>query len=154
MTTYNLLDAATMADADVAAITDLDSASNGSQRADFFARRFAAHKSNPDAFVSMTASDGDTLVGFASCHLLQGEFGTDQLTAVLDTLAVEPGSQGHGIGHGLLAELLSELRIRGAQELRTQAIWNQPALLDFFADTGFELAPRLILERSTRDVQF
>jgi len=154
MTTYSVIDAAQLDAAQLAAIVQLDGASNGRKREDFFVKRFAAQQRSPGDFVSMTASDGETLVGFASCQLLQGEFGIDRLTAVLDALAVEPGSQGRGIGHGLLAELMSKTRARGARELRTQAVWNQPALLDFFADTGFELAPNLILQRSTRDVKF
>ncbi len=154
MTQLNIIDAATLEADLLEQIVKLDSATNGSRREDFFTKRFEAQKNQPQAFISITAYQADTLVGFIGCHLLKGEFGSDELIAVLDAMAVEPTSQGHGVGHELLAALMTEVRKRGGRELRTQAVWNQPEMLDFFADTGFAMAPRLILERSTRDVRF
>ena len=94
------------------------------------------------------------MVGFVFCHLLQGEFGGDELIAVLDAMAVEPESQGHGVGHELMKQLINEIRQRGGKDLRTQVGWDQPGVIDFFSNIGFRMAPRLILERSTRDVRF
>jgi len=135
-------------------VVELDNATNGSRRKDFFTKRFAAQKNQPESFISLAATQAGTLVGFVCCHLLKGEFGSDALIAVLDAMAVDPTCQGRGVGHDLLAELMTEIRKRGGQELRTQALWNQPSVLGFFAATGFTLAPRLVLERSTRDAQF
>jgi ribosomal protein S18 acetylase RimI-like enzyme len=50
-----------------------------------------------------------------------------------------------------MTRLHTEIRERGGMELQTQAGWDQPAVLDFFAGTGFRMAPRLILKRSTPD---
>jgi len=83
--------------------------------------------------------------------MLKGEFGSDDLIAVLDAMSVDPEVQGHGVGHELMAQLMTEIRDRGGKELQTQAGWDQPAVLDFFASTNFRMAPRLILERSTPD---
>jgi len=135
-------------------VVELDSATNGSHRRDFFTKRFEAQEKHPQAFISIGAIEAEKMVGFVFCHLLQGEFGGDELIAVLDAMAVEPESQGHGVGHELMQQLIDEIRKRGGKDLRTQVGWDQPGVIDFFSNIGFRLAPRLILERSTRDVRF
>jgi GNAT superfamily N-acetyltransferase len=138
----------------LATVVELDKTTNGSHRRDFFTKRFEAQEKHPEAFISIGAVEAGKMVGFVFCHLLQGEFGGDELIAVLDAMAVEPGSQGHGVGHELMQQLIDEIRHRGGKDLRTQVGWDQPAVIDFFSNTGFSMAPRLILERSTRDVRF
>lgn len=135
-------------------VVELDSATNGSHRRDFFTKRFEAQEKHPQAFISIGAIEAGKMVGFVFCHLLQGEFGGDELIAVLDAMAVEPESQGHGVGHELMKQLINEIRQRGGKDLRTQVGWDQPGVIDFFSSIGFRMAPRLILERSTRDVRF
>jgi GNAT superfamily N-acetyltransferase len=135
-------------------VVELDNATNGSRRRDFFGKRFEAQDRHPGAFISMGASEAGELVGFVCCHLLQGEFGGEKLVAVLDAMSVVPESQGHGVGRELMQQLIADVRQRGGKELRTQAGWDQPEVLEFFASTGFRMAPGLILERSTRDVRF
>lgn len=141
----------TIGTASLVTVVELDSKTNGRRRPDFFAKRFTAQEKHPEAFISIGASDGDRMVGFVCCHMLKGEFGSDELIAVLDAMSVEPESQGHGVGHELMTRLMTEIRNRGGRELQTQAGWTQPEVLDFFASTGFRMAPRLILERSTPD---
>jgi len=130
-------------------VVTLDTSTNGALRQGFFTKRFNAQEKYPDAFISLGASHEGRLLGFVCCHMLKGEFGSDELITVLDAMAVEPDSQGRGVGHELMAELMSEIRARGGKELRTQAGWNQPGVLDFFSSTDFKMAPGLILERST-----
>ncbi len=135
-------------------VVELDNATNGSRRRDFFVKRFEAQDKHAGAFISMGASEAGELVGFVCCHMLQGEFGGEKLVAVLDAMSVLPDSQGHGVGRELMQQLIADIRERGGKELRTQAGWDQPEVLEFFASTGFRMAPGLILERSTRDVRF
>jgi len=130
---------------------ELDQLTNGNCRRDFFARRFEAQEKHPEAFISIAVIQAGTMIGFVCCQLLQGEFGSNELVAVLDAMAVDPQSQGHGVGHELLQKVTAEIRSRGGNGLQTQAGWNQPEVLDFFSSTGFRLAPRLILERATPD---
>ena len=42
----------------------------------------------------------------------------------------------------------------GASEMRTQAQWDRPGLVEFFSAAGFRLSPRLVLERPTEYVNF
>ena len=132
-------------------VVALDKTTNGISRRGFFAKRFDAQEKNPQAFISFGAIVDGHMVGFICCHMLEGEFGSTDLIAVLDAMSVNPESQGHGVGHELMARLMTEIRDRGGRELQSQAGWNQPAVLDFFAATDFNMAPRLILERSTPD---
>ncbi len=133
------------------AVVTLDNATNSGQRSGFFAKRFEAQQKHPEAFVSLGASRDGKMVGFICCHMLKGEFGSDELIAVLDAMGVDPESQGHGLGRDLMAELMTQIRDRGGKELQTQAGWDQPSVLDFFSGTNFRMAPRLILERPTPD---
>ena len=132
-------------------VVALDKATNGVSRRDFFVKRFGAQEKHPQAFISLGAVADGSLVGFICCHMLKGEFGSDELIAVLDAMSVDPEIQGHGVGHELMAQLMTEIRNHGGKELQTQAGWDQPAVLDFFAATNFSMAPRLILERPTPD---
>ncbi len=132
-------------------VVELDNATNGSRRRDFFVKRFDAQDKQPSAFISIGASHDGNLIGFVCCHMLKGEFGSDELIAVLDAMSVDPESQGYGLGRNLLARLMIEIRNRGGKELLTQVGWKQPELLNFFASTGFKMAARLILERNTLD---
>lgn len=136
------------------AVVVLDDETNGSQRRGFFTKRLQAQEKHPEAFISIAANSEGALAGFVCCHLLEGEFGSSELIAVLDAIAVSPGHQGHGIGRGLMSQLKEQLNERGASELRTQAGWDQPGVAGFFSGAGLQLAPRLIVERSTRDVRF
>jgi ribosomal protein S18 acetylase RimI-like enzyme len=133
------------------AAAELDTTTTGRQRRDFFAKRFEEQKKLSRAFISLGATEAGEMVGFACCHMLRGEFGSDELIAVLDAMAVKPKSQGRGVGHELMAQLMAEIRARGGKELQTQAGWDQPEVLSFFAGTGFRMAPRLILKRVTLD---
>ncbi len=132
-------------------VVALDTATNGNQRRGFFIKRFEAQQNHPLAFISIGATEAGEMVGFVCCHMLKGEFGSDELIAVLDAMSVKPESQGHGVGHELMSQLMTMIRDRGGKELHTQAGWDQPGLLDFFSATGFKLANNLILERSTPD---
>lgn len=146
-----MTDIAQIGSASLDAVVELDSVTNGNRRRDFFSKRFEAQHKHPGAFISIGASEAGELVGFICCHILQGEFGGEKLVAVLDAMSVAPASQGRGVGHELMRRLIADIRERGGKELRTQAGWDQPEVLGFFASTGFRMAPSLILERSTRD---
>jgi len=131
---------------DLDAVVELDRRSGGISRQGFMRKRLASHLRHADAFISMAALVNDVLAGFAFCHLIEGEFGGRERMAVLDALGVDPDYQGHGVGHEMLDYLVNTVRERGGHELRTQALWDQRGLIDFFSSTGFSLAPRLVLE--------
>jgi ribosomal protein S18 acetylase RimI-like enzyme len=136
---------------DLDSVAELDRHSGGTSRHGFISKRLANQERHPDAFISMAAMKGSELAGFIFCNIIEGEFGGTERVAVLDSIGVGPGCQGQGVGHQMLDYLITEVRQRGGREIRTQARWNQRGLIDFFASTGFSLAPRLVLECGLED---
>jgi L-amino acid N-acyltransferase YncA len=71
---------------------------------------------------------------------------------VLDAIGVEMQSQQRGIGQALMEELGTILRRKGVRSLQSQADWTNHDLLRFLHAAGFELAPRVALQRPVNEV--
>jgi GNAT superfamily N-acetyltransferase len=132
---------------DVREIVAIDRVHSGHSRRSFFEKRFAAAKAHPDDFIHIGVVCGKKLCGFVTARILRGEFGGKRTVAVLDGLAVQAESRNRGLGQALMAELTERLRRLGIRTLQSQAAWPNHDLLRFFAAAGFELAPRLALQR-------
>jgi GNAT superfamily N-acetyltransferase len=133
---------------DLERVIAIDRTPGGRTRRRFFEKRLAAAAAHPEDFLHVGMTRGGALRGFAFARLLRGEFGREHVTAVLDVIGVEPASRGTGVGRGLLHELVARLRAAGARTLHSQTEWSDPELTRFFAASGFNLAPRVALERS------
>jgi ribosomal protein S18 acetylase RimI-like enzyme len=134
---------------DLERVIAIDKAHTGGARRRFMEKRLAAAAAAPDDFVQVGVERAGTLAGFALGRVLYGEFGMVEPVAVLDAIGVDPASQERGCGHALMDGLQEQLRSRGVQALHSQAEWTSHGLLEFFDSTGFTLAPRVVLERST-----
>ncbi|MGL1832153.1 GNAT family N-acetyltransferase [Rhodocyclaceae bacterium SMB388] len=154
MTSSNDLRLRRLEQRDIEQLVRLDRASSGEARNGFFERRLRAETTWPDGFFSCVAEQGDAVVGFILGHLLDGEFGVRSRVAVLDAISVDPAHQRHGLARTLMSEFDRSAVERGAKEMRTQAQWDQPGLVEFFSAAGFRLAPRVVLERPTEFVNF
>ncbi len=137
---------------DVESVIAIDSVHSGHSRRRFFEKRFAAAAAQPDDYIHIGAVRGGSLRGFAIVRILRGEFGHEHAVAVLDAIGVEPESRERGIGQGLMEELGVIMRRRGVHVLQSQANWVNHDLLRFFHASGFELAPRLVLQRSVTEL--
>lgn len=126
----------------------IDRVHTGHSRRHFFEKRFAAARAWPDDFVQIGVMRGGALRGFAVARLLRGEFGRKDVVAVLDAVGVELESQELGIGQTLIGELVKIMQQKGVRSLHSQAKWVDHHLLHFFAASGFQLSPHLVLERS------
>jgi GNAT superfamily N-acetyltransferase len=134
-------------------VVAIDREHSGHSRRSFFEKRFAAAKAHPDDFIHLGVARGGNLCGFATARILRGEFGGKRNVAVLDGLGVAAGSQNQGLGRVLMAELTSRLRGLGIRTLQSQAVWTNHDLLRFLAAAGFELAPRLALQRPAQALE-
>ncbi|HTW72038.1 MAG TPA: GNAT family N-acetyltransferase [Acetobacteraceae bacterium] len=134
---------------DLDAVVAIDRALSGRTRYGFFARRLDHAARDPAAFVALAAACDGRFAGFILARICEGEFGAASREASLDAIGVDraPGRP-HGVGRALIDNLAAELRARGIGELATQVAWTDHGLLGFFARTGFELAPRIVLERA------
>ena len=134
---------------DVERVIAIDRSHSGQARRRFFEKRFAAAKAQPEDYIHVGAMRAGALRGFAIARILRGEFGKEHAVAVLDAIGVEAESQERGIGQMLMEAVRQIIQQRGVSLLQSQADWTNHALLRFFDAAGFELAPRLALERST-----
>jgi GNAT superfamily N-acetyltransferase len=136
---------------DLERVIAIDRGHTGHSRRRFFEKRFAAAAAHPDDFVQIGLTRGGSLRGFAIARLSRGEFGREDVVAVLDVLGVEPESQDRGVGQLLIEQLIETLRQKGVHSLHSQAGWASHHLLRFFDAAGFQLCPRMVLERSVTE---
>ena len=137
---------------DLEAVIAIDRKLSGASRRGFYDKRLAAALGAPHDFVYVGLRDGETLVGFAMARLLEGGFGRTGRGAALDAIGVDPEHSGRGAGRRMLAAVKAVLAHKGARELVSQASWTNHKLLAFFDAAGFQLAPRLVLDRDTASV--
>ena len=134
---------------DLERVVDIDRRITGRSRSVFFAKRLQAALDNVKGFIAMAAETDGKLTGFAIARLQDGEFGDTRRVATLDVIGVDPDCQNRGQGGLLLHHITEVMHKLGVHELRTQVGWRETALTRFFAASGFFLAPRQILKRST-----
>ena len=134
---------------DLEAVVAIDRALSGTSRHGFFEKRLAAALERPKDFVYVGLRNEHGLVGYAMARLVEGEFGKPGMRATLDAIGIAPEHQGKSAGHKILSAVEDVLRHKGVDELSSQVEWQDHDLLGFFADAGFDLAPRTVLTRST-----
>jgi GNAT superfamily N-acetyltransferase len=138
--------------ADLDAVEAIDRVHAGHSRRHFFEKRLAAATNHPGDYVHVGAAIDGQLKGFAVARVLRGEHGQRNAAAVIDAVSVDRDSVGRGIGRALVKELVKLAQDRGIGSLQSQAAWEDFELLRFFRASGFELAPRLALERAVSDL--
>ena len=136
---------------DLEAVVAIDRKVTGAPRRAFFEKRLSNALDDPKGFIYIAARQADRLVGYALARLLAGEFGRDEPLVILDAMAVDPELRQRGIGGRLLAGVDEVARHKGAREMQTQARWSNSSLLRFFNVSGFQIAPRIVLSRSTSE---
>lgn len=132
---------------DIERVIAIDRAHSGHARRRFFEKRFAAARARPEDFIHVGVVQDGALGGYAIARVLRGEFGHKQAVAVLDAIGVDAESRERGVGQALMAELNAIMLRRNVRALQSQAEWTNSDLMRFFAAAGFQLAPRLTLER-------
>jgi predicted N-acetyltransferase YhbS len=137
---------------DLNAVVALDARVFGEPRPAYFERRLASLASLERAeramrTIGVVAEEGGAVVGFVMGTLTYGEFGFTQITALIDSLAVDPDHQRRGTGRALATAFLEESAAQGAREVYTLVNWNAWDMLRFFDALGFVIAPTLPLHR-------
>jgi len=129
----------------------IDRKATGNVRKGFFEKRLNAALQEPKQFIYVGCEDGSDLAGFALARVVAGEFGRDEQIVVFDAMGVDPDAQGHGIGHALIEGIETVMRQKGISDMHSQVPWSNTGLLHFLNSAGFELAPRVVLERGTEE---
>ncbi len=125
---------------DLAKVISIDAKNSGSDRTDYYTRKYDDNANHAGVRVSLVAEQDDFPVGFIMARVDFGEFGRTNAEAVMDSLGVDPGFQGQGIGHALMAKLMVNLAILRVDTVRTEVNWQDVALISFFRSVGFEKA--------------
>lgn len=135
-----------LARADLDAVVDIDAIAEGRMRRPYFERRLAAALREPAAYVQFAAVLDDRLAGYVLAHVLEGEFGRDVPAMSIEAIGARYDAKGAGVGRRLLDALADDARKRGIRELRTQARWNDHAMLRWLDDNGFAVAANHIVD--------
>ena len=136
--------------ADFEAVVELDRQIIGRSRRGYMEKRLEAALRHPETHIQLAAEARRSLVGFVLARIVEGEFGRSDAGVVLEAIGIVPAEQRRGAGRQLLDGLEEVMRRKGIHDLMTQAEWTNQPLLGFLGATGFSLAPRQILEGSTR----
>jgi ribosomal-protein-alanine N-acetyltransferase len=85
----------------------------------------------PETRHYLVADDGGRIVGYAGLAATRHE-------AEVQTVAVDPGRQGEGLGRRLLAALLAEARDRGCKDVFLEVRADNPRAIELYRRSGFE----------------
>lgn len=136
----------TLAQTDAPRLARMNEAITGRNRAAWYEAKLKRALAESDLNISLGAEVDGILVGAVFGSLHYGEFGQPDRIAILDTILVDPGHGGRGIGSALLEHLARNLRALGIERLRTEVAWDEHELNRFLGSQGFAPAPRLVLE--------
>ena len=139
-------DLRSLAAEDLDRVIEIDAQYTRRSRRGFFQKRLASTLKAPQNYIFIGHQGADGLDGYSLAHLLDGEFGKTTPVAVLDAIAVDREARNRGIGRLLLDGVETVLRAKGVPEIESEADWRNTNMVRFLAATGFELAPRVILE--------
>jgi GNAT superfamily N-acetyltransferase len=126
----------------------LDHGISGRTRQAWYEGKVRRALDETDVNISLGADLDGQLVGALLGSVHFGEFGQPEPVAILDTLLVDRAFARRGIATALLEQLLLNLSALRIERLRTEVAWDEFELMGFFARSGFQPAPRLVLERS------
>jgi len=93
--------------------------------------------------VSLAARADGVTAGFIMARADLGDFGRAEPVAIVDTLGVDPGWRGRGIGQALLSQLFVNLSALRIERVETVIAHDAPDLAAFFRAAGFAQGQRL-----------
>lgn len=93
--------------------------------------------------VSLAAHQDGSVAGFVMASVDFGDFGRTEPAAVLDTIGVDPGFTGAGVGTALLSQLFVNLEALRVERVATVVERDNFGLLEFFYRAGFGPSQRL-----------
>jgi predicted N-acetyltransferase YhbS len=93
--------------------------------------------------VSLVAHQDGSATGYIMASVDFGDFGRTEPVAVIDTIGVDPGFTGAGIGIALLSQLFVNLKALRVERVTTVVVRDNFGLLAFFYRAGFGPSQRL-----------
>ncbi len=131
---------------DLDTVIGLDAKLSGRRRGEYLRIKLDQNLAETGIKVSLAAEVDGCFCGFLLARVYYGEFGLLEPTAVLDTIGVDPGFQGRGVGEAMVQKLRMLLSGLNVGHLQTEVSWDAPELLSFFHRQGFRPAERFCLD--------
>lgn len=89
------------------------------------------------------------LIGYILAETIVYIYGSDDLSAWIVLLGVDPNYQDKGVGTSLVKKIFSYYSQKGIKVIRTICQWDWGDLVEFFSSVGFKPSVYLTLERGT-----
>ena len=86
------------------------------------------------------------LIGYILAETKVYIYGSDDLSAWITLLGIDPDYQDQGVGTSLANQVLSFFSQKGINNIRTICAWDWGDLVEFFSSIGFRLSDYLTLE--------
>lgn len=143
----DLIPIRSMIAADLDRIVAIDRETTGRDRRAYYERRQHEMLEQSGVRVSLVAEQEGMAAGFIMARVDFGDFGRTGEEAVMDTIGVDPGYQGKGVGQALMSQLMVNLSALQVSTVRTEIDWNNTAMIAYLDAVGFVPAPRFVLTR-------
>jgi len=135
-----------LAAGDLPEVVAIDAAIEGLSRQPYLERRLQAAREAPDVHAQFAAIDSRGLAGHIMARVLEGEFGRSERILRLEAIGIRADAQHHGIGRDLFCALMEWAGRHDIANLRTEAHWNDFAILHWMNAMGFRRAPEQIVD--------
>ena len=86
------------------------------------------------------------LVGYLLAETIVYIYGSDDLTAWITLLGIDPDFQDQGVGTALASKVSAHFSQKGIRSIRTICAWDWGDLVEFFSSVGFKMSDYLTLE--------
>jgi GNAT superfamily N-acetyltransferase len=136
-------DVRSLASGDVGNIVRIDRRITGRDRSAYITRLVSEALNDSAIRVSLAAYGDGSVSGFIMAKVDFGDFGRTEPVAVIDTIGVDPGFAGGGIGTALLSQLFVNLEALQVERIETVIARENFDLLGFFYRAGFGPGQRM-----------
>lgn len=133
----------TLERSDLAEIVRIDRRIVGRDRSAYIGRVVEEALLDSAVRVSLVAHQDGSATGYIMASVDFGDFGRTEPVAVIDTIGVDPGFTGSGIGSALLSQLFVNLEALRVERVATVVERDNFGLLEFFYRAGFSSSQRL-----------
>ncbi len=132
-----------VARSDLEDIARIDRRLMGQDRSAYITRKLEEALTESAIRISLVARKDGAAAGFLMASADYGDFGRAEPVAVIDTIGVDPGFAGQGVGRALLSQLFINLGALGIERVETVVAKEHLELLAFFYRAGFGPSERL-----------
>jgi len=115
----------------------------GRDQSAYIARRVEEALRDSAIQVSLAAYRDGSVAGYITAKVDFGDFGRTEPVAVIDTIEVDPGFSGQGIGTALASQLFVNMKALQVERVETVVERERLDLLAFFHKMGFAPSERL-----------